>query len=257
MLMNLCVNANDAMPNGGQLIIETDVRVLGQSDVGMHEEAAAGSYVVISVTDTGVGMDKETVTRIFEPFFTTKEKGKGTGLGLSMVYGVVKNHSGSVNVYTEPGVGSTFKVCLPVSGKPEPKELSDAKKPLGGNESILIVDDELSIRSLARDMLESSGYSVLLADNGEKAIEVYKRHNGNIKLVILDMVMPKMGGRETFLKLKELNPKVKALLSTGYSQSGKAQEILDSGVMGFVQKPYRVNTLLSEVRNVLDAKTEA
>jgi len=199
-------------------------------------------------------MDKQTQARIFEPFFTTKEEGKGTGLGLSMVYGVVKNHGGYVSAYSEPGHGTTFKIYLPISGKPEGVEVSEADIPLRGDELILVVDDEEPIRSLAKEILETHGYRVMLAEDGLEAVDVYKEHNGNIGMVILDMVMPKMGGRQTFLRLRALNPAVKALLSTGYSQDGKAQEILEKGVMGFIQKPYQVNTLLSKVRSVLDAE---
>jgi PAS domain S-box-containing protein len=254
VLMNLCVNAADAMPNGGKLTIETDMVVLTEDYVKAHMDAKAGSYVALSVTDTGIGMDKDTLQRIFEPFFTTKEEGKGTGLGLAMVYGVAKNHGGYIHAYSEPGEGATFKVYLPVSGKTEVKEPADTETPRGGNELILVVDDEESIRSVAADILESYGYLVLVAEDGEEAAKIYEEHNGDISLVILDMVMPRLGGRETFLKLKRLNPQVRALLSTGYSKNEKAQEILDSGVMGFVQKPYLLNELLSKVRSVLDAE---
>lgn len=254
VLMNLCVNALDAMPVGGELTIGTELAILTDDYVRTHLGAKRGSYVVLSVTDTGIGMDKETMKKIFDPFFTTKEKGKGTGLGLAMVYGVIKNHGGSVRVYSEPGAGSTFKVYLPANGVPEAKERFATRRPRGGNELVLLVDDEEAIRSLARDTLESFGYRVLLAENGKEAIEIYRLYKDTIGLVILDMVMPTLGGRETFLKLKELNPNVRALLSTGYSQNGKAKEILDSGVMGFVQKPYQVEELLQKMRTVLDAK---
>jgi CheY-like chemotaxis protein len=172
-----------------------------------------------------------------------------------MVYGVVRDHGGHVNVYSEVGVGSTFKIYLPASSRPAVSEYPISEAPPRGDELILVVDDEPSIRSLARDMLEAHGYSVLLAEDGAQAINVYKQHNGDIKLVVLDMIMPKMGGHETFLELKKLNDDVKVLLSTGYSQDGKAQDIMESGVMGFVQKPYRVSTLLSKVRTVLDTQS--
>ncbi len=252
LLMNLCVNAGDAMPNGGHLTIGTDVVEMGKNDVDM--EAAPGPYVMLSVADTGVGMDRETIARIFEPFFTTKGPGEGTGLGLSMVYGVVKNHGGAVTVQSKPGAGSTFKIYLPASTVPDIYDGPDTKMLQNGDELILVVDDEDSVRSMAQDMLEPHGYSVLVAEDGEQALDIYKRHSGNIKLVILDMVMPRMGGRETFQQLQRLNPEVRVLLSTGYSREGKAQEILDSGVMGFIQKPYRANTLLSSVRNILDTE---
>jgi signal transduction histidine kinase len=257
-IMNLVINARDAMPGGGKMIVETSVARLTEEYSQTHMGAKPGLYVVLTLTDTGVGMDKDTAERAFEPFFTTKEDGKGTGLGLAMVYGVVKNHGGHVWVYSEPEEGTTFKVYLPTDGKRQAEEqksrtLSDS----GGNELILVVDDEESMRAVAKDMLIDNGYRVLQAEDGIRAVEIFGRHNGDIDLVILDMVMPKLGGMETFLKLKELSPNVKALLSTGYSQGGKAQEILKSGVHGFVQKPYDVATLLSKVRSVLDSPPPA
>jgi len=253
IVMNLCVNAGDAMPSGGKLTVETRVEELTENEVRVRVEAKEGCYVALSITDTGFGMDREIQERIFEPFFTTKEEGKGTGLGLSMVYGAVKNHGGFMRVYSEPGLGSMFKAYLPVSGKPVTEKPPETEACRGNNELILVVDDEDSIRALARDMLEDNGYRVLLAENGEEAISVYGGRNKDISLVILDMVMPKMDGRETFLKLKDLNPGVKALLSTGYSLNGRAEEILNSGAIGFIQKPYRLNALLSKVRSVLAA----
>jgi len=254
VLMNLCVNARDAMPAGGKLLIEASAEKITEGYIKTHMGATAGSFVKLSVTDTGIGMDKETEERIFEPFFTTKEKGKGTGLGLSMVYGVIKNHKGYVRVYSEPGYGTTFKIYLPISGKPEEEDSAAVETLQGGNELVLVVDDEEPIRSLAKEMLESSGYRVMLAKDGKEAVGVFQKYYSEIYLVILDLIMPRMGGRETFLRLKEVDPNVRTLLSTGYSQNGKAQEILDSGVMGFLQKPYQLNALLSGVRSVLDAK---
>ncbi|NQU09116.1 MAG: PAS domain S-box protein [Candidatus Abyssubacteria bacterium] len=253
VLMNLCVNASDAMPDGGKLIIETSVETFVEEYANRHTGAKSGSHVCVSVTDTGIGMDKGTLQRIFEPFFTTKEEGKGTGLGLSMIYGVVKNHGGFVNVYSEPRAGTTIKVYLPASGKSPVKQSVKLETPSGGDELILVVDDEESMRAFAKEALEARGYRVLLAADGEEAVEVFKERDGDISLVILDMIMPKMGGRETYSRLKEMNSETKALLSTGYSQNGKAQEILSSGVKGFIQKPYQVNELLSKVRSVLDA----
>ena len=253
-LMNLCINAADAMPYGGRLSLETSVETLVEDSTRMEMEIAPGPCVVISVSDTGSGMGKETVQRIFEPFYTTKEQGKGTGLGLSMVYGVVKNHGGHVHVYSEPGEGSTFRIYLPISGEPEVEESVIKEKLRGGSELILVVDDEEPIRSLAKEILEEFGYRVLLAEDGEKATEIYGNRSEEIALVILDMIMPNMGGRETFAELKKLDPKIKAVLSTGYSRDGKAQEILDEGMMGYIQKPYQVDALLSKVRSVLDSE---
>jgi nitrogen-specific signal transduction histidine kinase/ActR/RegA family two-component response regulator len=253
-LLNLCVNARDAMTDGGELSVVTGIETITEGYAKVHEGAKEGAYVTLSVTDTGMGMDEETLNRIFEPFFTTKEEGKGTGLGLAMVYGVVKNHDGFVYVRSEPGTGSTFKMHLPISGMPETKAPAQRAAPVGGSELILVVDDEEPIRALTRETLESFGYRVLLAEDGRDAISIFKERKDEIALVILDMVMPKMGGRETFVGLKEIRADVKALLSTGYSQSGRAQEILNSGVRGFIQKPYKLNDLLRTVRKSLDSE---
>lgn len=253
VIMNLCMNAYDAMDAGGKLIIQTDTKTVTEWYSEAHFEVKPGPYVTFSIMDTGVGIDKEKMQRIFEPFFTTKREGKGTGLGLSMVYGVVKNHGGFVNVYSELCVGTTFKVYLPASEKSEHEEQSETERPSGGSEMILVVDDEESIRTLIKEILESHGYEVMLTENGADAVAVYKEHRGKIDAVIIDMVMPKMGGREAFLKLKELDPGIIALLSTGYSKDGKAKAILNSGVKGFIQKPYQVDALLSKVRSVLDS----
>jgi PAS domain S-box-containing protein len=252
VLINLCVNARDAMPDGGKLTITTGTEILSAEQAEEYVEAREGSYVVLSVADTGIGMHKETIPRIFDPFFTTKEKGKGTGLGLAMVYGVVRNHGGHVHVESKPGEGSIFWIYLPASGKTETKDVSKPAVVRGGNELILVVDDEEVVRCLAKDALESYGYRVLLAKDGVEALDAFKEYNGNIGLVIIDMIMPKMGGRETFLRLKELNPNVKALLSTGYDRNGEAREILRSGVIGFIQKPFQLDELLCKVRSVLD-----
>ncbi len=254
VLMNLFVNAADAMPDGGTLSIESGTETLSEQDARAHPDASAGDYVVISVADTGIGIEEETMHRIFEPFFTTKEEGKGTGLGLSMIYGVVKNHGGFVTVRSEVGEGSEFKVHLPAGREARPKSSTAVEEPRGGNELILVVDDEEPIRLFAKEALETHGYRVLAAADGTDAIDVFGENNGDISLVILDMVMPNMGGQETFLKLREMNPEVNALLSTGYSQDGQAQGILNSGVKGFIQKPYQVNALLSKVRKALDTE---
>ncbi len=251
VLMNLCVNARDAMDGRGKLIVETGVEAPAEGFIRRHLEARPGLYATLSVSDTGVGIDRENLQKIFEPFFTTK--GEGTGLGLSMVYGIVKSHGGFVSVYSEPCVRTTLKVYLPASGKPEVEETAGAETPFGDNELILVVDDEEHQRSLAGEMLETFGYRVLTAEDGSKAVEIYGKHKDEIDLAILDMVMPKMGGRETFLKLKEMDPHVKALLSSGYSPDAKVQMILDAGVIGFVRKPFHLNELLSEVRSALNA----
>ena len=253
--MNLCVNARDAMPGGGRLTIQSSVAGLSESDARNQPEAKPGWFAVLSVSDTGVGMDDSVKRRIFEPFFTTKEKGKGTGLGLSMVYGVVKNHGGFINVYSEAGEGSTFKIYLPLSGKPEVLECVSEAEMAGGHEAILVIDDEEAIRQVAADILGSYGYRVRLAADGRRALPSIRKQAPRIDMVILDMVMPRQGGRETFLKLKKIDPAVRVLFSTGYSQNEKVNEIMALGVSGFIQKPYQVRDLLAKVREILDGKS--
>ncbi len=255
VLMNLCVNARDAMPGGGCLTIQSSVTRLSESDARNQPEAKSGWFAVLSVSDTGVGMSESIKRRIFEPFFTTKEKGKGTGLGLAMVYGVVKNHGGFINVYSEAGHGSTFKIYLPLSGKPEVMEsVSDAEM-AGGHEVILVIDDEEVIRQVAADILGSYGYRVRVAADGAEGVAIFKREPGVIDMVLLDMIMPRQGGRETFLQLQKIDPAVRVLFSTGYSQNEKVNEIMDLGIRGFIQKPYQVRELLAKVRDVLDAES--
>jgi len=257
VLMNLCVNAGDAMSAGGKLSIETDVETIGRDHPAVHIDVEAGSYVTLRVSDIGVGMDKETKKRIFEPFYTTKEAGKGTGLGLSMAYGVVKNHGGYIDVYSEPMRGTTFRIFLPVSGESEPNKNPVLDVSPGERELVLVVDDEEHILEFAKEVLESSNYRVMSANNGVEALSIFREYNDQIDLVILDMIMPEMGGHQTFLAMQADNPEVKALLSSGYSQSGRIQEILDSGAMGFIQKPYQPNALLSKVQGLLNVKFPA
>ncbi len=199
-------------------------------------------------------MDKSTLERIFEPFFTTKEKGKGTGLGLSMVYGIVRNHGGFVKVESEPGRGSTFKVFCPASSRDEKvkKESSALSRLKGGTETVLVAEDEQAMRELVIDILESGGYRVVAVGDGEAAARIYAEKQTEIDLVILDMIMPKLNGSETFKKLKAINKDVLVLLSSGYSQDGQAQELLNEGVAGFIGKPYQVSGLLEKVRGVLE-----
>ena len=257
LLMNLCVNARDAMPQGGKLIVETDMTFIHDHDTSFYMGVKTGSYVTLSVKDTGIGMDKDTLEKIFDQFFTTKEKGKGPVLGLSMVYGVVKNHGGFERVTSEPGKGTNFKIYFPAGDILEEGSKSVTKKPQEGNEVILVVDDEESILMFVRDVLEAYGYTVFLAANGEEAVNIFENTKDKIDLVILDMVMPKMGGLQTYIKLKMINPKIRAFLSSGYSPDGQAREILERGVNGFLQKPYEMNDLLIKVRDVLDMMVES
>ena len=260
VVLNLCVNARDAINGQGKIIIETTDILLGENDSVLKNNLKSGLFVMLSVTDTGSGMDKETMTRIFEPFFTTKEIGQGTGLGLAMVYGVVKNHEGTINVYSEIGKGTTFRVylpaqeaaALPVNTEPN----NGAKKPdqdlqSHDNALVLVVDDEESLRSLLYDTLTGFGYRVVTASNGLEAVDIYKDQMNDISLVILDIVMPKLGGFETFVELQKINPKVKTILSSGFSQNMQTQDMLKNGVKDFIQKPFQVKDLLRKVKAVL------
>jgi PAS domain S-box-containing protein len=252
VLMNLCVNARDAMPHGGRLTIGTLVLREPDAFLAALSDVRRGPYVRIDVTDTGVGIDETIRGKIFDPFFTTKEKGKGTGLGLATVYGIVKNHGGILDVDSILGVGTTFSVYLPTTLKGAPAGKPEAPAARGGMETIMIVDDEETIRMLVKDILQDKGYQVMCAEDGMKAVSMYRENRHRIDLVILDMSMPGLTGKETFEKLKELNPDVKAILSTGYSRDERAREMLALGVRGFVQKPYRISHFAATVRKVLD-----
>jgi PAS domain S-box-containing protein len=252
VLMNLCINARDAMPGGGTLTITT--RRLKQPDAFLRTvpDMRRGSYVRLDIKDTGIGIEKSIRGKIFDPFFTTKEKGKGTGLGLATVYGIVKNHGGVVNVESELGVGTTFSVYIPAVEHAVRRAASQEVRASGGRETILIVDDEETIRMLVKDILEEKGYIVHGAADGIAAVSMYRDTGATIDLVILDMTMPGMGGRETFEKLRELNPGVRVILSTGYTADERTRELLSSGIKAFVQKPYKMDELAAAVRKVLD-----
>lgn len=255
VIMNLASNASDAMPDGGALMLETASVWLGSDFAGKHLEMAPGRYVLLTVSDTGVGMDKDTLAQIFDPFFTTKEIGKGTGLGLSTVYGIVRDHGGHISCYSEPGLGATFKVYFPVIESDSPPaqdrepSLQDAP---GGQEAILLVDDEDYIRELGSEMLGEAGYRVTTAINGEEALETYQSTQKETDLIILDLGMPGMGGHKCLQKLLALNPRIKVLVASGYSASSKVKELLNQGAAGFIAKPFTRNDLLITIRTVLD-----
>ena len=254
-IVNLLVNASQAMPDGGDIYIQTENVFLNGFQIAPYQDEC-GQYVKISVTDTGIGMDKSIQEKIFEPFFTTKKHGQGTGLGLSSVYGIVKNHRGYITVYSEPEKGSSFKIYLPASDKlPETEKIS-TKTPLRGNETILIVDDETMLTETGQTMLKELGYQVLAANDGETAVETYTRHFQKIDLVILDLIMPKMSGNTTFDKLKAIDPNVNVLVSSGYGIDGPASEILKKGGRGFIQKPFNLMELSKKVREALDPEIQ-
>jgi len=251
VLVNLFVNAGQAMPTGGQLFLETRNVDLKEHE-SKHPSAKTGRFVTLSVTDTGVGMDESTRLKIFDPFFTTKEISRGTGLGLSSAYGIVNNHGGYIEVESQQGEGSKFTIYLPASEKAVLKEHSPEDAIQKGTETILLVDDEAMVIDVAKQMLERMGNKVYLARNGKEAVAIFKEQFEAIDLVILDMVMPVMGGGETYDVLKEINPNAKVLLSSGYSIDGQAIEILERGCDGFIQKPFSIGKLSKKIREVLE-----
>jgi len=250
-LLNLYVNAWQAMPGGGGLYIETQNYFFDENHAKAYN-IRPGEYLKISVTDTGIGIDAKTKERIFEPFFTTKEMGRGTGLGLASVYGIIKNHGGLINVYSEKGHGSTFNIYLPASEKAVQEEKPLISNTIKGTETILLVDDEEAVIDVNKDFLELLGYNVIIARSGREAIEIYKTGAGTIDLVILDMIMPDIGGAETFEFLKMVNPDVKTILSSGYSINDQATDIMNRGCKAFIQKPFSIQSLSQKIREVLD-----
>jgi two-component system, cell cycle sensor histidine kinase and response regulator CckA len=250
-LLNLYVNAWQAMPGGGELFLQTENLTLDEDHVKPHH-LDPGKYVRISVTDTGVGMDRQTQEKIFDLFFTTDQTGKGTGLGLASVFGIVQNHGGFMNVYSEKGEGTTFNIYLPVSEGQIIEEDEFQNDLLTGSESILLVDDEDMIITVGSEMLSKLGYEILIAKNGSDAIELCKTHKDAIDMVILDMIMPDMSGEETYERIKEIMPNVKVLLSSGYSIVGQAKEMLERGCNGFIQKPFNMRRLSQKIRELLN-----
>lgn len=254
VLLNLFINASEAMPSGGHLHLSTK-NVTHKAMQGKPYKPKKGPYVLLRVKDTGVGIDRETIDRIFEPFFTTKGLVSGTGLGLSSVYGIVKAHGGYIDVQSEKGQGSTFNIYLPAWEKILPTGSKSTKETLRGEETILLVDDEDIILSVGEQMLQSMGYKALVAQGGREAVELYEKKKDRINLVVLDLIMPDLGGAETFEFLKQVNPNLKILLSSGYGRDGQVEEILERGCDGFIQKPFDINELSSKIRGILDSRT--
>ncbi len=252
VLLNLLVNAWQAMPEGGDISIMTQNIDLLAGDARIFQ-LAPGHFVRLGVSDSGIGMDEMTKSRIFDPFFTTKEMGRGTGLGLASAYGIVKNHGGIITVYSEKDSGSTFHVYLPASEKNIETINEIVAEVPGGSETILLIDDEEMILDVARQMLLSLGYNVLTADSGGPALEIYSKDHARIDLVILDMIMPLMSGSKVFEGLKEIDPAVRVLLSSGYSINGQAMDILARGCRGFIQKPFTIMELALKIREILNA----
>jgi two-component system cell cycle sensor histidine kinase/response regulator CckA len=250
VLLNLYVNAADAMPGGGKLILKTK-NENHLNIKGNHYSPRPGNYVQLTVTDSGIGMDNQTLERIFDPFFTTKGMGRGTGLGLASVYGIVKSHDGYIDVESEQGHGTTFTIFLPATEKGvEDNAQSDAKL-IKGSGTLLIVDDEELVLDVGVNMLEKLGYTVLAAKNGTEAVDIFEANKDKIKMIILDIIMPDMGGGEVYDKIKAINPDVKVLLSSGYSVDGQAIELLERGCDGFMQKPFTMEELSGKITQIL------
>jgi CheY-like chemotaxis protein len=254
ILVNLSVNARDAMPRGGTLTVMTHFVEIDQGYVHRHPEAKPGNFVCLSVSDTGHGMDAATLARVFEPFFTTKEIGKGTGLGLATVYGIVKQHQGWAEVESQVGQGTTFKVYLPVATKAAPRDAGMKPREVpGGDETILVVEDEPALRELVQEILEKKGYRVLEASTGVQALKIWEKHKDDIDLLLTDMMMPEgVSGRELAERVLEERSDLKVIYSSGYSLDVVNSDTAVKDGMNFLQKPYDPETLARTVRDCLN-----
>jgi PAS domain S-box-containing protein len=253
VVINLAVNARDAMPKGGRLLIETKSMFLDEKDCRLHVEACEGPHALLIVRDTGIGMDRATTDRIFEPFYTTKKLGEGTGLGLAMVYGIVKSHRGHITCDSEPGKGSTFKICLPAHQLEGEADVStSAEFSALGAGTILLVDDEVLVRQLGRRILEKAGYAVITAANGQEAVDIYKEKGDEIALVILDLIMPIMDGNQCLEEILKIDSMAKVLIASGHCPAGAARNVPGGGARRLIGKPYNLKDLLQTVREVLN-----
>jgi CheY-like chemotaxis protein len=256
--MNLATNARDAMPDGGNLIIETGVIRMDEVYLKIHGYGESGTYALLSVTDSGIGMDERTKERIFEPFFTTKELGRGTGLGLSTVYGIVKQHNGYINVYSEQQRGTTFKIYLPLieSEAAESAGITPDAYPKGGTETVLVAEDDEAVRRLTKDVLEKYGYRVIDARDGEEAIEKFMENKEEIRLLLLDVIMPKKNGKEVYEEINKAKPGINVLFLSGHTaELIHKKGILEEG-LNFILKPVSPQKLLRKVREVLDRQSD-
>jgi CheY-like chemotaxis protein len=252
VLLGMFVNAWQAMPEGGELRLSTSNAIIDPQDPQKPPDAAAGRYAAISIADTGTGMEAEVQARIFEPFFTTKTGSQATGLGLSSAFGIIKNHRGFITVQSQPGRGSIFRIYLPAADQEARTALpTDGRPAQKSAYTILLVEDEEIVADIGRQMLERLGHRVLLARSGDKALALYQTHQGEIDLVILDMIMPGMGGGTVFDRLRAINPEATVLLSSGYSLNGQALDILKRGCKGFIQKPFNLEQLQQKINEIL------
>ncbi|MCL5884264.1 MAG: ATP-binding protein, partial [Deltaproteobacteria bacterium] len=255
VVMNLCLNARDAMPGCGRLTVETGDVYLDEEYVRQNPYVKTGRYALLTVSDTGFGMDEKTRERVFDPFFTTKGPDKGTGLGLAMAYGIVKQHGGFIHLYSEPGKGTSFKVYFPAIEVPPDAVPAIRREEIvrGGTETILLAEDEEAIRSLVERTLKELGYTVLVARNGEEAVEIFRR-NKEIALAVLDVVMPRKGGKEAFEEMHKANPNLKVIFMSGYSANGIHDSFVLITGMPFLQKPFGPTTLARKIREILDGE---
>jgi CheY-like chemotaxis protein len=252
VIMNLCINAYDAMPNGGRILLKTQNILVDEKDAEALTGIQPGSFVLLSIVDTGMGMDEQTRARVFEPFFTTKEPGKGTGLGLSVVHGIVTQHHGSITIESKRGIGTTFNLSFPVAKhaavQVEAEEVNDAQE---GTETILLVEDDSDVNALLVEVLQSYGYTVMTANNGVEGLELFKQHTTSIALVIADLMMPKMKGKDLYDHIRRFNPTTKFLLMSGYRANQLGQDwVMEKGVQ-FLEKPFDLNKLATTIRQVL------
>jgi CheY-like chemotaxis protein len=255
-MMNLGVNARDAMPDGGKMVFKTENITLDEDFCKRNLGSTPGEYVRLSVSDTGQGMEKEVQEHIFEPFYTTKETGKGTGLGLSMVYGIVKNHKGYITCDSEPGQGTEFRLYFPVIDQEiQEQDSSEENIPIQqGNETILLVDDEQTHRELGKEVLSGFGYTVVTVPDGEGALDFFRKDKKWADLVILDLIMPGMGGMRCLRELLKENPLTKVLVASGYSIKGSAVDVIEAGAKAYISKPYDIKQIFKVVREVLDGE---
>ncbi len=252
VLMNLSTNARDAMPDGGRLIITLERIEVDEEFARIHAFERPGEYALLSVSDTGKGMDQETAQQIFEPFFTTKESGRGTGLGLAVVYGIIKQHDGYINVYSEPGEGTTFRIYLPLTGMTVSQTQAVTQKAVeGGNETILIAEDDDAIRDLLQKALSSVGYRIIEATDGEDALEKFRDHRDEIDMVFLDLVMPRMSGAEAYSWMRKERQSLKALIISGYPMN-VTDKMKETASLPLIQKPFSPRDVLARVREILD-----
>jgi CheY-like chemotaxis protein len=252
ILINLAVNAHDAMPAGGTLSIETEMVTLDDEFIKIHGYGEPGKYVLLSVSDTGTGMDEATKARIFDPFFTTKEVGKGTGLGLSTVYGIVKQHNGYITVYSEHGHGTTFRIYLPVVDIEKEQKAPPVHNIKKGSETILIAEDDPGIRNFTREILQRYGYTIIDAMDGEEAVSIFMENRNRVDLIILDVVMPKKNGKEVYGEIIKTDPGMKFIFTSGYTGDIILTKGIHDDAFDFISKPLLPNELLKKIRDVLD-----